>query len=171
MKDQSLLVSSAQKLKQHGIKSTPQRQAILAYLMCSDEHPSITMIHQYLQKQDIKVSLATVYNTLELLAKSDLVSEVALDSAGHVRYDYFAKPHYHLICLECGKIEDIFDDTYLELENWLRLKVTMRSSIVAMMCMVFVQNVSKRKLTHKFSGVSSRFCAIINQDILLFAMK
>ncbi|GAB9261610.1 Fur family transcriptional regulator [Ligilactobacillus animalis] len=117
MKDQTLLVSSAQKLKQHGIKSTPQRQAILAYLMCSDEHPSITMIHQYLQKQDIKVSLATVYNTLELLAKSDLVSEVALDSAGHVRYDYFAKPHYHLICLECGKIEDIFDDTYLELEK------------------------------------------------------
>ncbi len=117
MKDQSLLVSSAQKLKQHGIKSTPQRQAILGYLMCSDEHPSITMIHQYLQKQDIKVSLATVYNTLELLAKSDLVSEVALDSAGHVRYDYFAKPHYHLICLECGKIEDIFDDTYLELEK------------------------------------------------------
>ena len=158
MKDQTLLVSSAQKLKQHGIKSTPQRQAILAYLMCSDEHPSITMIHQYLQKQDIKVSLATVYNTLELLAKSDLVSEVALDSAGHVRYDYFAKPHYHLICLECGKIEDIFDDTT-------------RSLIVAMMCMVFAQNVSKRRLTHKFSGVSSQFCAIINQDILLFAMK
>lgn len=36
-----------------------------------------------------------------------------------------------------------------------------------MMCMVFAQNVSKRKLTHKFSGVSSQFCAIINQDIII----
>ncbi|WGN88716.1 Fur family transcriptional regulator [Ligilactobacillus faecis] len=117
MKDQEVLVVAAQKLKQHEIKATPQRQIILAYLMRSTEHPSINMIHQYLKKQDHKVSLATVYNTLELLAKHDLVVEVALDSAGHVRYDYFDQPHYHLICLNCGKIEDVFDDSYLALEK------------------------------------------------------
>lgn len=117
MKDQEVLVAAAQKLKQHEIKATPQRQIILAYLMSSTEHPSINMIHQYLKKQEHKVSLATVYNTLELLAKHDLVAEVALDSAGHVRYDYFDRPHYHLICLNCGKIEDVFDDSYLALEK------------------------------------------------------
>ena len=70
MKDQSLLVSSAQKLKQHGIKSTPQRQAILAYLMCSDEHPSITMIHQYLQKQDINKVSTRVQEPYGILSSS-----------------------------------------------------------------------------------------------------
>lgn len=120
MKEQTLLVNAAQKLKEHGIKPTPQRQVILAYLMSSDEHPSITMIHQYLKRKDIKVSLATVYNTLELLARSELVVEVSMDNGGHIRYDYFDRPHYHMICLECGKIEDVFDDSYLKLEELVK---------------------------------------------------
>lgn len=117
MKDQAVLVAAAQKLKQHNIKATPQRQGILAYLMSSSEHPSINMIHQYLLKEDYKVSLATVYNTLELLSAAELVTEVTIDNAGHVRYDYFEEPHYHMICLNCGRIDDIYDDCYLKLEE------------------------------------------------------
>lgn len=57
---------ACRKLKKRHIKNTPQRQVILAYLMSSKEHPSIEMIYSYVKENGFSVSLATVYNTLEL---------------------------------------------------------------------------------------------------------
>ena len=117
LRDSEMLVAAAQKLKDYEIKSTPQRQVILAYLMKSKVHPSIETIYKYLKKNDFNVSLATVYNTLQLFEQKKLVIEVAVDKTGHMRYDYFDNPHYHMICVNCGKIEDVFDDAYRQLEK------------------------------------------------------
>lgn len=72
LRDSEMLVAAAQKLKDCGIKSTPQRQVILAYLMKSKAHPSIETIYKYLKKNDFNVSLATVYNTLQLFEQGNL---------------------------------------------------------------------------------------------------
>lgn len=117
LRDSEMLVAAAHKLKDHEIKSTPQRQVILAYLMRSREHPSIETIYRHLRKNEFNVSLATVYNTLQLFEQKKLVIEVAVDQTGHMRYDYFDNPHYHVICVECGNIEDVFDDTYRKFEG------------------------------------------------------
>ncbi|GBG95617.1 Fur family transcriptional regulator [Ligilactobacillus salitolerans] len=112
LRNQETLVSAAENLKEHGIKNTPQRQVILAYLMSSHQHPSIEMIYDYVRQSGFSVSLATVYNTLELLEENKLILQVAPDNNGHMRYDYLAEPHYHVICVSCNKIVDVFDSEF-----------------------------------------------------------
>ncbi len=117
LRNQEMLVSAASNLKEHGIKNTPQRQVILAYLMTSHEHPSIEMIYEHVRKSGFSVSLATVYNTLQLLRDNKLIIEVSPDNRGHMRYDYLDKPHYHVICVSCNKIVDVFDDRFKQTES------------------------------------------------------
>ena len=117
MHDQEVMVRAAHILKEHGIKSTPQRQAILSCLLTSTAHPTIDMIYDYVKKNGLGVSLATVYNTLELLLKTGIVIEVENDNNGHVRYDYYGKPHYHVICTRCNRIVDVFDDSFRQFES------------------------------------------------------
>ncbi|GEN48674.1 Fur family transcriptional regulator [Ligilactobacillus pobuzihii] len=117
LRNQETLVTAAENLKEHGIKNTPQRQVILAYLMTSHEHPSIEMIYDHVRKNGFSVSLATVYNTLELLQDNKLITEVAPDNDGHMRYDHLDKPHYHVICVSCNKIVDVYDDSFKRLEQ------------------------------------------------------
>lgn len=117
LRNQEVLVTAAENLKEHGIKNTPQRQVILAYLMTSHEHPSIEMIFDHVRKSGFSVSLATVYNTLELLEDNKLIAEVAPDNSGHMRYDFLNKPHYHVICVSCNRIVDVFDDQFQRLEG------------------------------------------------------
>lgn len=117
MQEIEMELVATQKLKSKGIKSTPQRKIILAYLMNSNEHPSIDMIYSYATKNGLKLSLATVYNTLEILQKHNLIIEVATDQKGKTRYDYFEKTHYHVICIKCNRIVDVFDDQYQLLEE------------------------------------------------------
>ena len=115
-KDAKMLVAAAQKLKASGIKATPKRQIILAYMMSTASHPTVEMIYQGLKQSEIRISLATVYNTMQVLQEKKLVSAVAADATGHMHYDYVKTPHYHVICVRCGKIEDILDDSYQKLE-------------------------------------------------------
>ena len=117
MNNQEQLMMAAEKLKKRHIKNTPQRQVILAYLMSSKEHPSIEMIYSYVKENGFSVCLATVYNTLELFMDRKLIIEVTPDNEGHMRYDYFAEPHYHVICVNCNKIIDVPNDEYVKLEK------------------------------------------------------
>lgn len=117
MHNQQTLVTAAAKLKEKHIKNTPQRQVILAYLMESKEHPSINMIYNHVLANGFSVSLATIYNTLQLLVGNDLIIQVAADSDGHMRYDYYERPHYHVICVRCNKIIDVFNDDFRSVES------------------------------------------------------
>ncbi|MDY4004248.1 MAG: Fur family transcriptional regulator [Ligilactobacillus saerimneri] len=117
MENQATLAQAAAKLRAKHVKNTPQRQVILSYLMTSKEHPSIKMIHEHVAANGFKVSLATVYNTLEILQEKELIIQVAADSDGHMRYDYYQKPHYHVICVRCNKIIDVFHDGFQAIEQ------------------------------------------------------
>lgn len=95
-------------LHQCGLRVTTQRTNILQYLIETKIHPSAEEIYLHLKTKDTTLSLATVYNTLELFVKHQLVVSLsAKDEKQH--FDYFAHPHYHVICNNCGKIEDVFD--------------------------------------------------------------
>ncbi|HMY74454.1 MAG TPA: Fur family transcriptional regulator, partial [Blastocatellia bacterium] len=50
-------------------------------------------------------SRATVYNTLNWLKGSGLISEVF--EGGVVRYDPNTSNHHHFVCRKCGKVEDV----------------------------------------------------------------
>ena len=87
-------------------KRTPQRLAILDYLEGNTSHPSAEEIHLAVSQRYRSLSVATVYNTLNTLAKSGALRELTIDPE-RKRYDPDTSRHHHLICVLCGRIVDI----------------------------------------------------------------
>ncbi len=100
------LIAMAAKLKGSGLKSTPQRLAIMRVLAESQGHPSVEEICRRLQRRFPGISPATVYRNIMLIKSLGEAVEIVLAGAGS-RYDGRKPyPHPHIVCLECGKIID-----------------------------------------------------------------
>lgn len=87
-------------------RKTPQRMAILEYLSENRDHPSAEDIFREVRQNFPTMSLATVYNTLELLRERGDVLELTFDPS-RKRYDPRTVEHHHLICRSCGRVADI----------------------------------------------------------------
>ncbi len=94
------------RLKEHGIKPSMQRVAIMQYMMSHRTHPSVEMIYNDLHPSMPTLSRTTVYSTLELLAEHGAVLELTLDKHT-AHYDGDTSDHAHLLCNHCGKIYDM----------------------------------------------------------------
>jgi len=108
-------------LREEGFRITPQRIAIVDYLLKTVDHPSADRIHKVIQRKYPMVSLSTVYKTLELLKEKRLVNEIEVD--GETRFDAHTDEHVNLICMNCGKIDDVDEDV---LKN-IRIRVAKKS--------------------------------------------
>ncbi|HAI28172.1 MAG TPA: transcriptional repressor, partial [Thalassospira sp.] len=62
--------------------------------------------HSEAMSNNIKVSLATVYNTLHQFTDAQLLNEIVIDS-GRSYFDTNTEPHYHFYCEEDGMLSDI----------------------------------------------------------------
>lgn len=102
-------------LRNDGFRITPQRTAIVDYLLKTEDHPSAEHIHKVIQRKYPMVSLSTVYKTLDLLKKKKLVSEIEVE--GEARFDAHTDEHINLVCMNCGKIEDIDEGSLKEIQN------------------------------------------------------
>lgn len=98
--------NSLQKKPLARLKRTPQRLAILEYLDGNTSHPSAEDVFKAVSKTYRSMSFATVYNTLNTLAKGGVVQELTIDRERR-RYDPDMSAHHHLICVSCGKIVDV----------------------------------------------------------------
>jgi len=94
-----------EQLKKAGYKLTHQRLVILDYLLKSRDHPSADMIYEDLRRHYPTISLATVYNTLEVFSRIGLVVDVGAPGERR-RFDGITSPHSHHFCQQCGRIED-----------------------------------------------------------------
>jgi Fur family peroxide stress response transcriptional regulator len=95
-----------QYLEASGLRSTPQRYAVMACLMRHPIHVTAEEILESVNRLDPRASRATIYNNLRDLVKAGLVREVAV--AGRAaRFDAKTFPHHHFICDRCGNVEDI----------------------------------------------------------------
>lgn len=90
-------------LRERGNRVTPQRRAILRIIQEQGGHLSADEIHYLARKEVPRLSLSTVYRTLELLKDLDLVSELHL-TGNHYRYEVASGEHQHLVCLGCGRV-------------------------------------------------------------------
>jgi len=85
------------------------REAILEFLSRSSKHMSAKEIHASLYKSYPGTGLTTVYRTLDLLARTGLITKLTLGD-GQSRYEFKSREkkehHHHLVCTECGKIID-----------------------------------------------------------------
>jgi Fur family transcriptional regulator, peroxide stress response regulator len=97
-----------QALRSKGYKATPQRIAVCRIALGNREHPSVDKIYREVKKTHSTVSLATVYKTLNILKESGLIQELSFPQ-GQTRFDPYLEPHINLICIRCGKIQDVDD--------------------------------------------------------------
>ena len=105
-----------ERLREKGIRLTPQRKLILDLLKSSDEHLTAEEIYQNLKQQLQPISLGTVYNTLHKLKESGVIQELTYGDMSS-RYDGVSRPHYHVTCVNCGKVVDFHWDVLKELEQ------------------------------------------------------
>ncbi|QIL46744.1 peroxide-responsive transcriptional repressor PerR [Vagococcus coleopterorum] len=101
------LAEALQQLKASDIRITPQRQAVLEFLINSHAHPTADDIYKGLVDKFPGMSVATVYNNLRLFTKIGFVQEMAYGDASS-RFDFSSQKHYHAICESCGKIVDTY---------------------------------------------------------------
>jgi len=93
-------------LRDMGCKVTPQRLAIYEVLKNCNMHPTAETIYNIISSDYPTMSLATVYTTLDLLKETGIIQE--LNIAGNTsRYDVISKPHPHILCTKCGRIENM----------------------------------------------------------------
>jgi len=93
-------------LEGSGLRCTPQRYAVMAFLMERNRHPTAAEIFQAVNRVDSCSSRATTYNNLRDLVQAGLVREVAVEGRA-ARFDAKGKRHHHFICDRCGNVEDM----------------------------------------------------------------
>ncbi|MGO3652684.1 ferric iron uptake transcriptional regulator [Vagococcus sp.] len=115
-----MLSKIKKQLHEANYKLTPQREAtVLVLLENEKDHLSAEEIHMLVKLKTPEISLATVYRTLEMLTELKVLDKVSFND-GLARYDMRKEGakhfHHHLLCLECGNIEEIEEDLLTDVE-------------------------------------------------------
>jgi Fur family peroxide stress response transcriptional regulator len=99
-------------LRERNLKATPQRMSILKILN-RHTHPTVDELYEEIKKDFPSISLATIYKNLNILKETDMILEINTQ-VGKPRLDLFVHPHAHIVCKNCGAVEDIdfTDGTY-----------------------------------------------------------
>lgn len=95
-----------QALEHSGLRCTPQRFAVMAFLLDDHRHPTAAEIFEAVNRVDPRCSRATTYNNLRDLVQAGLVREVAVEGRG-ARFEAIHARHHHFVCDQCGNVEDL----------------------------------------------------------------
>ncbi|MBN1105979.1 MAG: transcriptional repressor [Deltaproteobacteria bacterium] len=99
--------SVMEKMREKGMKLTPQRRAILEFLVRKGtSHPGARVIHEHLRKKLKSLSLSTVYLTLKELERHGLIRILEFDRRDN-RCETNLDMHVNLICKRCHQIKDL----------------------------------------------------------------
>ena len=96
-----------QRLRQRGLKVTPQRRAIVTRLAADHGHPDAEDVYRWVAASMPDVSRTTVYNTLRQLVDLGELIPVEDSGPGGTRYDTNPEPHHHLLCIQCRRLVDL----------------------------------------------------------------
>ena len=104
------------KLREGGLKVTPQRLAVIRFFADSRTHHTPQDIYAALEEAYPSLSVATVYNTLEALERIGVVTRISAEN-GRTYFDPHVTQHHHAFCENCGAVHDLVDtDGSLELD-------------------------------------------------------
>jgi Fe2+ or Zn2+ uptake regulation protein len=93
--------------REHGLRVTPQRQAIFRLLHGDHTHPTVDALYERARSEMPTISLKTVYQTVHDLEALGEVHVLDLGT-GSLRVDPNVEDaHHHLVCTECSRIRDL----------------------------------------------------------------
>jgi len=103
-------MDSVQSLKESGLKATTPRRKILELFEASKvRHLSAEDVYKALLAEGIDVGLATVYRVLTQFEQAGLLSRQHFET-GKAVYELNQGGHHdHLVCLQCGRVEEFYD--------------------------------------------------------------
>lgn len=102
------LNSVLHRLKEEGLKLTPQRKLLLEILFETDVHLSAEEIFEKVKVSQPSVSFGTIYRNLSLLAEINIVNQLNFRD-GRTRFELSLDHHHHLVCLGCGNAIDVHE--------------------------------------------------------------
>jgi Fe2+ or Zn2+ uptake regulation protein len=88
------------------LRLTRQRREVLDLLLEKRDHPTATEVYERAKARIPSISLATVYNCLEVLTQAGFVQQVNMDRMPS-RYCPNLQEHAHFYCDSCGAISDV----------------------------------------------------------------
>ena len=95
----------AELFRSKGLKATPQRIAVYKFLCENPVHPDVETVYKKVVEDNPSFSKTTVYNCLDALTDSGLLTPVKID-ADKIRYDADTDFHGHFYCEKCNRIFD-----------------------------------------------------------------
>jgi Fur family transcriptional regulator, ferric uptake regulator len=109
-------------LREADLKATPARLALLKLLEEAEKPLDVAAMITYLQEQKIPTDQATVFRIMNTFTEKGLTKQISFNE-GKFRYELASKAdHHHLICEQCGAIEDFSDCNIWELEADIKRK-------------------------------------------------
>ncbi|HIM27228.1 MAG TPA: transcriptional repressor, partial [Candidatus Marinimicrobia bacterium] len=110
-------------LRKEGLLYTPQRQIIWDEICKTDDHRDAEEIYFKIKQGGHKVSRATVYRTIDVLVKNNLVRKLELGD-GRNRYEnkLDSSHHDHIVCIQCGRIDEFMDENIEKLQDEIAKK-------------------------------------------------
>lgn len=108
-------------LKEKGYRLTEQRLTILDIIIKNaGKHLNSQEIYDLVKEEHPEIGVATVYRTISLLEEIGIIYGGDFGD-GSIRYEVAKEHeehrHHHLICIECGSIEEFEDDLLEQIEN------------------------------------------------------
>jgi Fur family ferric uptake transcriptional regulator len=116
---------------------TPQRQIVLDCLCAAGPHATAEEIFERVHRVAAAIDRATVYRTLATLERIQVVDVARI--GGRMAYEIaYGEPHHHLICRQCGKLQEVghgpFGAMFRALERQTGFRVTMRHLTLLGLC-------------------------------------
>ena len=111
-----------------------QKDAILHIIQSSPVHMTAEEIFLECKRQNVRISIATVYRNLGILVDEKQINKISLPNQSD-RYDKILTSHFHAICDRCNQLEDIELPEMTDfLEQQTGLKVTSYDVCVHHVC-------------------------------------
>lgn len=108
-----------EELRHARLKLTPARLAVIEFLENTEKPADVEMILEKLKKAKIKADPATIYRILDIFHEKGLVQKIEFGE-GKYRWEKSDKHHHHLICTNCGRVEDVEGEYLSVLEKQIK---------------------------------------------------
>jgi Fur family ferric uptake transcriptional regulator len=99
------------------IRKTKQREIILEELCKLTSHPTADELYFIVKEKLPNISLGTVYRNLEFMSQEGMIKKIEVRGKLK-RFDGNTEKHFHMRCVKCDRIFDLFLDDYSNIDSF-----------------------------------------------------